>query len=283
MHSVQLRFSFPWGAGVAHRTIAFQLPVGAGAALHAVAFQLPVRAPFPSRRVSCPTVSRRFHVRPRATIESSQPLTTAVSAASESSERLGSRSTTRQRGARRVAHPHREGNDLMMRCCFFHFRRISSHSFIDLSLRRQPTYNMFARCVSITKVVPLTRVFGKRPAPQRRPITMASATASLHQGQIKVAHILMPTEKIAELDALYEQIVSERSTLAELASKHSTCPSAQNGGVIGWIGKGQTVAPFEDTVFSTPIGSVARYVFPNHHTSASAIAHTRPAKGRLLP
>ena len=235
--------------------MAFHLAVRAGATLHATPLFLPVRAPFRSHRVSCPTVSRRFHVRPRATIESSQPLTTAVSAASESSERLGSRSTTRQRGARRVAHPHREGNDLMMRCCFFHFRRISSHSFIDLSLRRQPTYNMFARCVSITKVVPLTRVFGKRPAPQRRPITMASATASLHQGQIKVAHILMPTQKIAELDVLYEKIVSERSTLAEHASKHSTIPSPPNGGVIWSLGTVQPQAPFEHTVFTTPISS----------------------------
>ncbi len=81
VHSVQLRFSFPWGAGVALRAIAFQLPVGAGAALHAVAFQLPVRAPFPSHRVSCPTVSRRFQVRLRASIASSQPITAAVSLA----------------------------------------------------------------------------------------------------------------------------------------------------------------------------------------------------------
>jgi len=35
-------------------------------ALHTLAFLLSVRASFPSHRVSCTSVSRRLHVRPRA-------------------------------------------------------------------------------------------------------------------------------------------------------------------------------------------------------------------------
>ena len=116
---------------------------------------------------------------------------------------------------------------------------------------------MFARAVSIAKVVvPMRRVFANRATQHRRYGQTVSAV--LHGGQIQVAHILMPTEKKQELDALYEQIVSEQATLSDLAKEHSTCPSASNGGVIGWIQRGQTVGPFEETAFSTPVGSVAQ-------------------------
>ena len=59
-------------AGVALRAVLFQLAVGAGGALHTISLFLSMRAPFPSHRVSCPTVSRRFHVRPQANIASSR-------------------------------------------------------------------------------------------------------------------------------------------------------------------------------------------------------------------
>jgi hypothetical protein len=59
--------------------------VGAGVALHTISFLLSMRAPFPSHRVSCTTVSRILHARPRAAIASSQLCTALVSVASEAS------------------------------------------------------------------------------------------------------------------------------------------------------------------------------------------------------
>lgn len=115
---------------------------------------------------------------------------------------------------------------------------------------------MFARAASAA------RAFARPPLPRGAPRARALAlrTRAMHDDgtQIKVAHILMPAERKPELDALYERIVGETATLAELAKEHSVCPSASNGGVIGWIGKGQTVGPFEECVFATPVGSVAR-------------------------
>ena len=81
-----------------------------------------------------------------------------------------------------------------------------------------------------------------------------ATTNTLHGGQIKVAHILMPPESESELDELRERIDADVATLADLARAHSTCPSASAGGVIGWIDRGQTVPAFEEVAFSTPIG-----------------------------
>jgi rhodanese-related sulfurtransferase len=115
---------------------------------------------------------------------------------------------------------------------------------------------MFARAASVA------RAFARPPASRgaSRARALAVRTRAVHADgtQIKVAHILMPAEKKVELDALYERIVGETATLAELAREHSVCPSAQNGGVIGWIQKGQTVGPFEEAVFATPVGSITR-------------------------
>jgi rhodanese-related sulfurtransferase len=86
----------------------------------------------------------------------------------------------------------------------------------------------------------------------------AVASAVNHPGQVKVAHILMDPKDAPALDELYERIVAETATLAELAPEHSTCPSKSNGGVIGWIARGQTVAPFEEAAFSTPVGGVSK-------------------------
>ena len=97
-----LAFHLAVGAGGALRALAFQLPMGARVALRAISFLPPMRAPFLSHLVSCPTVSRRFQVRLRAALASSQPLKSAVSVASEASvaarhESAGARSVVRWR------------------------------------------------------------------------------------------------------------------------------------------------------------------------------------------
>ena len=113
-------FHFAVRAGVAHRAPAFHLAVrargarravlfqpgvGARGALNAAAFQLAVGAPFLSHRVSCTTVSRRFHVRPRPSIASSYPLCTDVLVAQKRpSEQTRARARTKcgSFGARHV-------------------------------------------------------------------------------------------------------------------------------------------------------------------------------------
>ncbi|MFF4158785.1 peptidylprolyl isomerase [Streptomyces sp. NPDC001678] len=73
---------------------------------------------------------------------------------------------------------------------------------------------------------------------------MATATAR---------HILVKTE--SEALQLKEQIEGG-ADFAELARKHSSCPSSRDGGNLGSFGPGQMVPEFDQVVFSAPVGVV---------------------------
>ncbi|WP_017599324.1 peptidylprolyl isomerase [Nocardiopsis lucentensis] len=71
---------------------------------------------------------------------------------------------------------------------------------------------------------------------------MATATAR---------HILVSTE--AEALELKGQI-ENGADFAEVARKHSSCPSSRDGGNLGSFGPGQMVPEFDKVVFSAPVG-----------------------------
>ena len=71
------------------------------------------------------------------------------------------------------------------------------------------------------------------------------------QDEIHVEHILVANEQdakdiIAQLD--------KGASFEDLAKAKSSDSSAQSGGDLGWIAKGQTVQPFEDAAFALDIG-----------------------------
>lgn len=66
-------------------------------------------------------------------------------------------------------------------------------------------------------------------------------------------HILVKTE--AECEKLKKQL-ADGADFAELAKKHSKCPSGRDGGALGTFGPGQMVPEFDKVVFSAPIGEV---------------------------
>ncbi|MGV9314013.1 peptidylprolyl isomerase [Streptomyces sp. NPDC003691] len=66
-------------------------------------------------------------------------------------------------------------------------------------------------------------------------------------------HILVKTE--AEALQLKEQIAAG-TDFAELAKKHSSCPSGRDGGDLGSFGPGQMVREFDTVVFSAPLNEV---------------------------
>jgi peptidyl-prolyl cis-trans isomerase D len=93
--------------------------------------------------------------------------------------------------------------------------------------------------------------------------------------QVKVSHILIKTPlpgadgKVDEKGAAEAQRRAEDllkqvkggANFEELAKKYSEDPgSAKQGGSLGWIGKGQTVAEFEKTAFSLPKGQISDLV-----------------------
>ncbi|MDQ0317081.1 peptidylprolyl isomerase [Amorphus orientalis] len=72
------------------------------------------------------------------------------------------------------------------------------------------------------------------------------------QEEIHARHILVETED--EAKALIEQL-DEGADFAELASEHSTGPSASQGGDLGYFTQGQMVPPFEEAAFALDAGS----------------------------
>ncbi|MFF0739700.1 peptidylprolyl isomerase [Streptomyces sp. NPDC004111] len=66
-------------------------------------------------------------------------------------------------------------------------------------------------------------------------------------------HILVSDEAAAlEL----KQQIENGADFAELAKKHSSCPSSRDGGNLGTFGPGQMVPEFDQVVFSAPVGVV---------------------------
>lgn len=75
--------------------------------------------------------------------------------------------------------------------------------------------------------------------------------------EVRASHILVKTEK--EAQDLYEEIKNGKS-FAEVAQEKSLCPSGQNGGDLGFFGKGMMVKPFEDAAFSLEVGELSQPV-----------------------
>ena len=71
--------------------------------------------------------------------------------------------------------------------------------------------------------------------------------------QVKARHILLNTEdKAIELIG----VLKNGAEFSEIASKHSTGPSAASGGDLGWFGKGQMVPAFSKAAFSLKPGEI---------------------------
>lgn len=65
--------------------------------------------------------------------------------------------------------------------------------------------------------------------------------------QVRASHILLPTEERAL--ELREEL-DRGADFARLAAAHSTCPSAKDGGDLGWFQPGMMVKEFEEVVFA---------------------------------
>ncbi|PID29111.1 MAG: hypothetical protein CR982_03645 [Candidatus Cloacimonadota bacterium] len=73
--------------------------------------------------------------------------------------------------------------------------------------------------------------------------------------QVKAQHILFSPEHEAKAKEVKVKIESGED-FAKLAKEFSSCPSGQNGGDLGFFGKGQMVKEFEDAAFSAEVNKV---------------------------
>ncbi len=69
----------------------------------------------------------------------------------------------------------------------------------------------------------------------------------------KARHILVPTEKACED---LKQEIASGADFADVAAKHSQCPSGRDGGALGEFGPGQMVREFDEVVFGEEVGVV---------------------------
>ncbi len=90
--------------------------------------------------------------------------------------------------------------------------------------------------------------------------------------QVRASHILLmyAGSQRSTATRTQEQAKTEIATLkaqvdagadfAELARKHSDCPSGKSGGDLGAFGRGQMVGPFEQAAFGLPVGGTSGVV-----------------------
>ncbi len=71
--------------------------------------------------------------------------------------------------------------------------------------------------------------------------------------QATARHILVSSEEQAK--QLKEEI-KNGADFADVAKKHSSCPSGAQGGDLGKFGRGMMVPEFDEVVFSAPINEV---------------------------
>lgn len=71
--------------------------------------------------------------------------------------------------------------------------------------------------------------------------------------QVNASHILVDTEKKANE---IKEMIYGGEKFSDMAKKYSSCPSKKNGGELGWFGRGEMVAAFENAAFSADKGAV---------------------------
>ncbi len=72
--------------------------------------------------------------------------------------------------------------------------------------------------------------------------------------EVKASHILLNSS--ADAAAMVKRLAAGEK-FEDLAKRFSKCPSGQEGGDLGFFGKGMMVKEFEDAAFSLPVGQVS--------------------------
>ncbi len=75
--------------------------------------------------------------------------------------------------------------------------------------------------------------------------------------EVKASHILVATAE--EAQAILDELAAG-AEFAELARSRSSCPSASQGGDLGWFGRGMMVREFEEAAFALEVGETSGIV-----------------------
>ncbi|XP_057541191.1 rhodanese-like/PpiC domain-containing protein 12, chloroplastic [Amaranthus tricolor] len=85
----------------------------------------------------------------------------------------------------------------------------------------------------------------------------SSGSYSTGDREILVQHLLVKENDLNLLVELQKRIAGGED-LSGLAVEYSICPSKEDGGVLGWVRRGQMVPEFEEAAFSAPLDAIVR-------------------------
>ncbi|XP_020108502.1 rhodanese-like/PpiC domain-containing protein 12, chloroplastic isoform X2 [Ananas comosus] len=95
------------------------------------------------------------------------------------------------------------------------------------------------------------------PRVRGRALFSGGSSSGRENKELLVQHLLVGEDNLKLLVEL-QQRISGGVDLSDLAVEYSICPSKENGGMLGWIRRGQTVPEFEDAAFNAPVNKVVR-------------------------
>ncbi|TYO99633.1 peptidyl-prolyl cis-trans isomerase C [Geothermobacter ehrlichii] len=86
----------------------------------------------------------------------------------------------------------------------------------------------------------------------------------VRRGRVRASHLLVRAggdnreQALERIRRLRDEATADN--FADLARKHSDCPSAPGGGDLGYFRRGDMVKPFEDAAFSLAVGAISEPV-----------------------
>lgn len=84
-----------------------------------------------------------------------------------------------------------------------------------------------------------------------------TATENDHRERL-VQHLLVKEDQLQLLLELQRTVLQDGLDLSDLATEYSICASKKDGGMLGWVRKGQMVPEFEEIAFTAPLNKVVR-------------------------
>ena len=122
----------------------------------------------------------------------------------------------------------------------------------------------------VRRTLALSKYLDERVSDDEKSIYFEANKSAFNGEKVKASHVLIDTTKLktdAELEKARQKIeevkkeIDNGADFAEMARKYSTCPSAENGGDIGFFKrKGSLVEEFAEVAFSMEVGEVSEPV-----------------------